>query len=222
MSARAPYAVGARRARHVRPALPHDRVGRPAGQGAAAQRHLARRRPRRRRVDLPGGPPRGAARLHLGGRRRVDGPLPRARVRVRPVHGLRGVPALADRRVPPARRRQRPRRVARPPAHGPHHHVGGAAHRHRLRRLRRRRHPHHQGDGRGSRRGRRHRRDPRADAARARDDDGARPVELVGARADCVASTTASGSRSDRRRQRRTDSTACWTRPAAIPSCGGR
>ena len=68
-----------------------------------------------------------------------------------------------------------------PAAHGPHHHVRGPAHRHRLHWLRRRRHPHHQADGSRSRRRRPHRRDARPDALRARDDDAARTLELVGA-----------------------------------------
>ena len=64
---------------------------------------------------------------------------------------------------------------------GPHHHLGGAAHRHRLRRLRRRAAARHQGDRRRPRVAVAARRHARADAARARDDDAARRLELVGA-----------------------------------------
>ena len=55
------------------------------------------------RLDLPGGPPRGPAQLLLGRRGGVHRALPRPGVRLRPLDGLRGLPALAHRRVSTAR-----------------------------------------------------------------------------------------------------------------------
>ena len=63
---------------------------------------------------------------------------------------------------------------------GPDHHVGGAAHGHRLRRVRRRGPPRHEAGRGGARAGHRHRRHPRADAARPGDDVGAGFGQLVG------------------------------------------
>jgi RND superfamily putative drug exporter len=59
---------------------------------------------------------------------------------VRPVDGLRGLPALAHQGARRRGPRQRHRRRARAAAQRPDHHLRRAAARHRLRRLRRRRH----------------------------------------------------------------------------------
>jgi hypothetical protein len=82
-----------------------------------------------------------------------------------------------------------------PAAQRPHHHVGGAAARHRLRRLRGRRHGGHHPAGPGDGGGHRGRRDARALPARARDDDAAGARQLVGARAAAAAARAVRGLR---------------------------
>ena len=103
--------------------LPHDRLGAGADQGDPRQRPVAERLPRRDGLGLPAGPRRRPARLHPaqrpGGLRRGR----RRRVRLRPGHGLRGVPALADQGVLGRRVQQRRRRRARPAALRADHHL---------------------------------------------------------------------------------------------------
>ena len=98
---RAPLAVRHRRPRDVRAAVPHDRVGARAGQGAV---HERRSRSARRSACSSGCSRtawrEGFARLHVARRDRACDPTAGAGVRVRAGDGLRGVPARPDRGVP--------------------------------------------------------------------------------------------------------------------------
>ena len=96
------------RGRHVRVAVPHVRVGRGADQGAGAQRAQPHRDVRRDGVDLPGRPPVRVPRLHADGNPRRHDADPHVLRRLRPVDGLRGVPALPHQggARPHARQRQ--------------------------------------------------------------------------------------------------------------------
>ena len=127
---------GPDRAGHLRPAVPDDRVGGGAGQGDRDERAVARGQLRRAGLGVPGRPPVGAARLRPAGHGRHHHPGADLRVRLRAVHGLRGVPALADQGGLGPDRRQRPGGRPRPPAHRPDRHLGGRPDRGRVPRLR--------------------------------------------------------------------------------------
>ncbi len=126
----------------------------------------------------------GAAGLHvhrLPGGHPAD---PDLRHGLRPVHGLRGVPALADPRGVGRQSRQHPVGGSRAAAHGSDHHQRRPPVRGRGRSLRHLRHRVHRDDrGRAHGRGARGRH-PRTRPARAGDHEAARSVELVGAGAD--------------------------------------
>ncbi len=94
--ARAAMGRGDPGARDVRAAVPHDRVGAGAGQGAGDEHPLAGGDLRRARLRLPGRARRGAAGLHADGGAGDLGAGDRLRVRVRALDGLRGLPAVAD------------------------------------------------------------------------------------------------------------------------------
>ena len=99
--------AGDPRVRHARHAVPDDRLGRAAADGAADEPAHGRRRRRAARADLPGRAPLLADGLQPD--RRPGGVEPRAAVhgRVRAVDRLRGVPVRAHQRGP--RRRPLPR-----------------------------------------------------------------------------------------------------------------
>ena len=100
----APVRPGDHRPGHLRPAVPDDRVGAHPPQGPGHEHPLTRRHLRRAGLDLPGRAPVLAARLHRVRRDRGLDPGHRVRLRVRAVHGLRGVPAVPDQGVPRRRR----------------------------------------------------------------------------------------------------------------------
>ena len=93
---RYPAAVGAAADRpgHVRAAVPDDRVGAGPGEGAGDERAVTRRDVRRAGLGLPARSPVRAAGLRGLRRHRGVGAGRGVRVRVRPVDGLRGVPAV--------------------------------------------------------------------------------------------------------------------------------
>ena len=93
---RAPWAIGIVAVATPRAAVPHDRLGRRAGQGAAHQRDLAGGVAGRARLGVPGRPPVRPAELHADRRHRDLRHRPRDRLRVRAGDGLRGVPAVPD------------------------------------------------------------------------------------------------------------------------------
>ena len=104
-----------------------------ADQGAGPERAQPHRDLRRDGVDLPGRPPVGVPRLHADGHPRRYDADPHVLRRLRPVDGLRGVPALPHqgRARPHARQRQ----IGRPGSRA------DRAHRHRRRRAHQRRVP---------------------------------------------------------------------------------
>src|SRR4051812_43961529 len=170
------------RARGPRDDVPHPAarvpLGRAAAEGGDHEPAVGVRDVRRARARVP-------ARLGLGSRPgrvatggRLDPNLP-VRAAVRPVDGLRGVPALAHPRGvgPPGGQRAGGRVRAR--AHGPDHHGRGDHHDRGVRgvRLRQLRRP--AGVRPRAVRGDPARRDGRPRDPRAGDDEAARPVELV-------------------------------------------
>ncbi len=98
-------------------ALPDDRVDRAADQGDRAQPAHDRLGLRRARLDLPGRPDAGAARLLGTGRDRHDAADPDRRDRVRALDRLRRLPADADQGGARRRRRQQGGRRVRARAH---------------------------------------------------------------------------------------------------------
>ncbi len=107
-------------------------------QGARAEHAVVVGDVRGDGVDLPGGPPVRAARLHPDRLpRREHGDLD-VLPGVRDVHGLRGVPAVPNPRgmgeLGSDGRRQPPRRRTRPGAHRANRHRGSSADGHRVRR----------------------------------------------------------------------------------------
>ena len=118
-----------------------DRVGAHPGQGPGHEHPVARRHLRRAGLDLPGRAPGLAARLHRVRRDRGLDPGHRVRLRVRAVHGLRGVPAVPDQGVPRRRLRHQHRRRQGPAALREDHHLGRVPGHHRVPRLRLRAEP---------------------------------------------------------------------------------
>ncbi len=88
--------IGDHRRRDPDDPLPDDRLGGAADQVAADELPQPQRRLRPARADLPGRSPRGIPRLHQPGGDRADDADPALRGRLRPLHRLRGLPALAD------------------------------------------------------------------------------------------------------------------------------
>jgi hypothetical protein len=176
--------AGARGARDHLPTpaagVPIDRA---AGQGRVHEPALGDRDLRSARLALPARLGKHAARAQdVPADRGLDPDLP-VRGPVRALDGLRGLPALAHARGVGSHARQQPQRGLRPRAHGPHHHRGGGDHDRRLLRVRRRSVRRIAGVRRRALGGHPARRHARARAARARDDDPARALELVPARA---------------------------------------
>ena len=124
-------------ARHPRAAVPHDRLGHRADQGRGHEHPQPRRQLRRAGVDLPGRPPAGLLGFDSVGA--LDLWMPVLILifafglsmdyevfllsRIKEVHDETGDNDLAV--------------AVGPAAHRPHHHLGRAAHRRRVRRLRR-------------------------------------------------------------------------------------
>ena len=101
-------------------------VGGPAGQGAGHEHAVDRRQLRGARLDLPGRQPVVGARLPAARVRRDDPAGDPVLRPVRPVDGLRGLPAVADEGgLGPDRRQHRGGR-RRDGAERPDRHVGGA------------------------------------------------------------------------------------------------
>ena len=153
-----------------------------AAQGRGDEPAVDRRRLRRD----GGGVPVGLARLgDRRRRRRADravGADDAVRHRVRPVDGLRGVPARRrSRRSYDAHRRQQPRRGRGPGVDRTGDHRGRRHHGVRVRQLRVRRHARHQADRPRPGRRRADRRHDRAHGAGAGDDGAARRAQLVDA-----------------------------------------
>src|SRR6266446_2737674 len=172
---------GLRPRRDVRRAVPAAGLRPAAAQGRRDELPVGHRVLRRARVDLPGRPLQGLARLHAGPDRAGD-PAHHVLRAVRAVDGLRGAAAEPHPRGIRAHARQRSRRGGLARRHGPAHHRRRAHHGHRLLRLRRRARGDDQGDGHRHGHRDRHGRhgDPRT--AGAGDDAAARRLELVGAR----------------------------------------
>jgi putative drug exporter of the RND superfamily len=182
--------VGADRRDHLRAAVRADGQRGAARQGGGAQPAVPDRHLRRPGVDIPGRPServRHHTHRHPGRQHPRDGVLHR----VRPGHGLRGVPDLADSGVLAGLAglagRQRRKRGARAGAHGESHHRGGVADVCLVRGTDRRSglvHPDVRG---GPHPGHHRRRDTGTAGAGAGVHARGRPVELVGAKAFGVA-----------------------------------
>src|ERR1019366_3313694 len=172
-----------RRAGDVRAAVPRVRVAGATAGGDRGKHLVAVGNVRGGDVDLRRRAPVRAAELHPERHDQPDHPGPDVRDHVRALHGLRGVPAVADPRAVRRDRRQHRRDRQRPAAHRRCHHQRRAAAAHRHRHVLHLQHRLHQAARRGHDRGPHPRRDPGADAARARHDAAAWRRELVGARA---------------------------------------
>jgi uncharacterized membrane protein YdfJ with MMPL/SSD domain len=168
---------------HVRAAVPGLWIGGTATEGDRDERVVAVGDVRRRRVDLPVGSPVRPAAVHADRVHRPDDADPDAGGHLRPVHGLRGVPAVPDPRAVRPDRRQHRLGGGRPGADRRPDHSAGAAADHRGRRVLGLRHHVHQADGRRHDRGPAGGRHRRPGAPGAGHHAAARPGQLVGAAA---------------------------------------
>ncbi len=156
-------------------------VPRGAGQGRDHEPAVGGRRVRRGHLRLPGGPRRLA---HRAGGRDPDRELraaPDVRDPVRPLDGLRGVPAEPDSGALPRVAASDPSGDRGPGQHRPRDHLGRPDHGLRVHELRAQRRPGGQAIRRGTGGGDRDRRHARALPAGARGDDVARQGKLVDA-----------------------------------------
>jgi preprotein translocase subunit SecF len=178
--------AGGDRAGGLRVALPDDRLGGDANQGDPPQHALADRDVRRAGLDLPGREPDAGVGFPVQRQHRRHADDPDLRAGLRPLDGLRGLPAQPHQGALRRHRRQPRGGRLRPAAHwladqqrrpaaggsaGGDEHVEDRLHRADRRRA---------GD-RGD-----HGRDAGAQPTRARDDASAGPLELVGAGADAL------------------------------------
>ena len=166
---------------HDGAAVRRVRVGRAADQGDRGQRDLGGGVVRCRRLDLPGRPPVRPAGLHPARGAGRDAADPDAGHPVRPVDGLRGVPALADTRAVGPHPRQHRLGGGRAAADRRDHHQRGAAAGRGDRGVRDVGHHVHQDDRRRHAGGDHRRRHRRTHPAGACGDAADGPGQLVGA-----------------------------------------
>ena len=127
---------GHHRRRHLRAAVPDDRQRGHPGQGAGAEPALADRRLRGHGLGLPGRQPGRCPRVHANGYDRHVHAGAAVLHRLRALHGLRGVPAVADQGGARPHRRHGRRGRGRAGADRPHRHHRGRPAGDRVRRLR--------------------------------------------------------------------------------------